>query len=160
VLYVGQVSLTEHTFTFMLRNSGDVLAEVEHADVVLRRRDGADLFLGLRSREASVRDALGVLARLLLAASVDRETRQRVAGALSASLPWTSFLPEDERAEFFDALTSTAAACAEVDNFEPLARLIEGWRATAEIHANPELGKLLRARPAGPPVKLRRPKAG
>ena len=89
------MAVVEHTFTFMLRNSGAVLAELEHSDVVLRRRDGEDLFLGLRSREQSVRDALGVLARLLLAASVDRETRQRVAGALSASLPWTSFLPED-----------------------------------------------------------------
>lgn len=157
--YVGRVSLTEHTFTFMLRNSGDVLAEVEHRDVVLRRRDGEDLFLGLRSREECVREALGALARLLLAATVDRDTRERVAGALSASLPWTTFLPPSERTEFFDALTSTAAACAEVDNFEPLARLIEGWRATAEIHANPELGKLLRAEHAGPQVRLKRPKA-
>jgi hypothetical protein len=43
----------------------------EHQDAVLRRRDGANLFLGLRSREESVRSALGVLARLLVAASLD-----------------------------------------------------------------------------------------
>lgn len=153
------MSLAERTLTFMLRNSGDVLAEVEHRDVVLRRRDGQDLFLGLRSREESVREALGVLARLLLAASMDAGTRQRVAGALSATLPWTTFLPEGERGDFFDALTTTAAACVEVDNFEPLARLIEGWRATAEIHANPELGKLLGVDHAGPAVKIKRPKA-
>lgn len=153
------MSLAEHTFTHMLRNSGDVLAEVEHRDVVLRRRDGEDLFLGLWSREESLRDALGVLARLLLAASVDPQTRQRVAGALSASLPWATFLPDDERAEFFEALTSTAAACVEVDTFEPLAHLIEGWRAAAEIHANPELAKLLGAKPSGPPVKIKRPRA-
>jgi hypothetical protein len=153
------MSLVEHTFTHMLRNSGDVLAEVEHRDVVLRRRDGEDLFLGLRSREESVRDALGVLARLLLAASVDPETRQRVVGALSASLPWTTFLPEDERSEFFEALTSTAAACVEVDTFEPLAHLIEGWRATAQIHASPELAKALRTKHQGPPVKVKRPRA-
>ena len=143
----------------MLRNSGDVLAEVEHRDVVLRRRDGEDLFLSLRSREESVRDALGVLARLLLAASVDPETRKRVAGALSASLPWTTFLPENERSEFFEALTSTAAACVEVDTFEPLAHLIEGWRATAEIHANPELAEVLSAKHVGPSLKIKRPRA-
>lgn len=143
----------------MLRNSGEVLAEVEHRDVVLRRRDGADLFLGLRSREESVRDALGVLARLLLAASVDPQTRRRVASALSAALPWASFLPEEERDEFFEALTSTAAACVEVDIFEPLAHLIDGWRATAELHANPDLAKVLSAKRSGPAVKLRRPKA-
>lgn len=95
------------------------------------------MFLGLASREESVRDALGVLARILLAASVDPDTRKRVTATLSASLPWTTFLPNDERAEFFEALTSTAAACAELDTFEPLARVIEGWRASAEVHANP-----------------------
>jgi len=153
------MSLVEHTFTHMLRNSGDVLAEVEHRDIVLRRRDGEDLFLGLRSREASVRDALGMLARLLLAASVDPKTRQSVAGALSASLPWTTFLPEDERSKFFEALTSTAAACVDVNTFEPLARLLEGWRATADVHANPELAKLLSVEHSGPPVRIKRPKA-
>lgn len=158
-MYVGRVSLAEHTFTHMLRNSGDVLAELEHRDIVLRRRDGEDLFLGLRSREASVRDALGMLARLLLAASVDPTTRQTVTGSLSASLPWTTFLPEDERSEFFDALASTAAACVEVDTFEPLAHLLEGWRATAEVHANPELAKLLSIEHTGPAVKIKRPKA-
>lgn len=152
------MSLVEHTFTHMLRNSGEILAEVEHCDVVLRRRDGEDLFLGLRSREESVRDALGVLARLLLAASVDPDTRQRVAGALTASLPWTTFLPEEEREEFFEALAATAAACVEVDTFEPLAHLIEGWRATAEIHANPKLDKLLKFPRSGPAVKVKRPR--
>ena len=159
-MYIRTVSVTEHTFTHMLRNSGEVLAEVEHGDVVLRRRDGADLFLGLRSREESVRDALGILARLLLAASVDPDTRERVASSLVASLPWTTFLPTDEREEFFAALTSTAAACVEVDTFEPLAHLIDGWRATAEVHANPDLAKLLSVEHVGPPAKIKRPKAG
>ena len=158
-MYIAGMRLAEHTFTHMLRNSGEVLAEVEHRDLVLRRRDGEDLFLGLRSREASVRDALGVLARLLLAASVDTDTRRKIAGALAASLPWTTFLPDDEREEFFGALTSTAAACVEVDTFDPLAHLIDGWRATAEIHANPELANLLRAERPGPAGKVKRPKA-
>lgn len=153
------MSLAEHTFTHMLRNSGEVLAEVERRDVVLRRRDGEDLFLGLRSREESVRDALGVLARLLVAASADPETRNRVADALAASLPWTGFLPDDERVEFVNALASTSAACVELDTFEPLAHLIGGWRATAEAHANPELAALLSMPRSGPAVKLKRPKA-
>jgi hypothetical protein len=153
------MSPSEHTFTHMLRNSGEILAELKHRDVVLRRRDGEDLFLGLRSREESVRDALGILARLLLAASVDPDTRRRVASALSASLPWTSFLPDDEREEFFESLTSTAAACVEVDTFEPLAHLIDGWRATAELHANPELAKVLSVSRSGPAVRIKRPKA-
>ena len=159
VMYVRHMSLAEHTFTHMLRNSGEVLAEVERRDVVLRRRDGEDLFLGLRSREESVRDALGILARLLVAASVDPMTRSRVAGALVASLPWAGFLPDHERVEFVNTLASTAAACVDLGTFEPLAQLIDGWRATAEVHANPDLVGLLNVPRSGPTVKLKRPKA-
>jgi hypothetical protein len=155
------MTMVEHTLSHMLRNSGDVIAEAEHQDVVLRRRDGADLFLGLRSREESVRSALGVLARLLVAASLDPTIRDRVASALTASLPWTSFLPPEERAEFFEALTTKGAACADLGTFEPLARLIDGWRATAEVHGVPELrAKLAEVGRTGPPVSIVRPEAG
>jgi hypothetical protein len=154
------MAMVEHTLSHMLRHSGDVIAEAEHQDVVLRRRDGADLFLGLRSREESVRSALGVLARLLVAASLDPAIRERVASALTVSLPWTSFLPADERGEFFEALTTKAAACVELSTFEPLARLIDGWRATAEVYEVPELRAKLEVEHTGPPVPIRRPEAG
>ena len=101
---------------------------------------------------------MGILARLLLAAGIDPETRRRVAGAVSSALPWAAFLPEDERAKFFEALTSTAAACVELDLFEPLAHLINGWRATAEVHANPELAELLDTPRSGPFANVKRPK--
>lgn len=159
-MYVRAMTVVEHTLSYLLRNSGDVIAEVEHQDVVLQRRDGADLFLGLRSREESLRSALGVLARLLVAASLDPATRDRVASALTTSLPWTSFLPERERAEFFEALTTRAAACVELGTFEPLARLIDGWRATAEVYGVPELRAKLEVDRSGPPVPIRRPEAG
>jgi hypothetical protein len=161
VMYISAMTMVEHTLSHMLRNSGDVIAEAEHQDVVLRRRDGADLFLGLRSRQEMVRSALGVLARLLVTASLDPSIRERVASALTASLPWTSFLPSGDRAEFFEALTTKAAACVELGNFEPLARLIEGWRATAEVYGVPELrAKLTEVERTGPPVPIRRPEAG
>jgi len=127
---------------------------------VCAARDGADLFLGLRSREESVRSALGVLARLLVAASLDPSIRDRVARALTASLPWTSFLPEQKRSEFFEALTTKAAACVDLGTFEPLARLIDGWRATAEVYGVPELRAKLEVERTGPPVSIHRPEAG
>ncbi|MGH3682657.1 MAG: hypothetical protein ACRDT2_20690 [Natronosporangium sp.] len=154
------MTVVEHTLSYLLRNSGAVIAEAEQQDVVLRRRDGADLILGLRSREESVRSTLGVLARLLVAASLDPATRDRVASALTASLPWTSFLPEPERAEFFEALTARAAACVELGTFEPLARLVDGWRATAEVYGVPELRAKLEVDRTGPPVPIRRPEPG
>gem|GEM_PF-1032163 len=158
VSYIVSMAPTEHTLTFLLRSSGDVLAEVAHGDVVLRRRDGEDLFLGLRSREESLRDTLGVLARLLASAG-NSSNSSSDASALTDSLPWTAFLPSEERNEFLGALRSTAAACADLDDFEPLARLVDGWRAAAEVHANPQLAKLLKSRPTGPTVGIKRPKA-
>lgn len=35
-------------------------------------------------------------------------------------------------------------AAAELDNFAPLAQLVDEWRATAEIHADPKLARRLR----------------
>ena len=62
--------------------------------------------------------------------------------------------------EFFEALTSTAAACAELDTFDPLAHLIDGWRATAEIHANPTArGPAGRPSILGSRREVKRPKA-
>ena len=37
----------------------------------------------------------------------------------------------------------------ELDNFAPLAQLVDEWRATAEIHADPKLARRLR-RPIAP----------
>ncbi len=152
--------MVEHTFTHMLRNSGDVLTEVERGDVVLRRRDGEDLFLGLRSREDSLREALGVVSRALLIATLDDKLRQQIFGGLTTALPWAMFVPDKEREDFFAALIRTAAACVDIDAFEPLARLIEGWRAAAEVHANPDLVQLLSEEHPGPAVPLSRPKIG
>ena len=160
VTYVVLMTVVEHTLSYMLRNSDDVIAEVEHQDVVLRREDGADLILGLRSREELIRSVLGVLARLLAAASLDPATRDRVASALTAALPWTSFLLDAERAEFFQALTARAAACVELDTYEPLAGLIDGWRATAEVYGVPELRAKLEVWHTGPPVPIPRPETG
>ncbi len=36
-------------------------------------------------------------------------------------------------------------AAAELDSFGPLAQMVEEWRATAEIHADPKLARRLRS---------------
>jgi hypothetical protein len=79
--------------------------------------------------------------------------------ALLDEFPWTSFLPKSDRVAFVDEFTRTVVAAAELDNFAPLAQLVDEWRATAEIHADPKLARRLRravaadgdlvARPAG-----------
>lgn len=61
--------------------------------------------------------------------------------------PWTSFLPKADWIDFIDEFTRAVVAAAELDNFAPLARLVDEWRATAEIHADPKLVRRRHLRP-------------
>lgn len=70
---------------------------------------------------------------------------------------WTECLPAHERAEYLAALSSTVDRCVDADDFEPLTRLVAGWRATAEVHGEPRLLALLDVEHAGPPVPVVRP---
>lgn len=151
------MAVAEHNLSYMLRNSGEILDEVQHRDVVLQRRDGEDLYLALRSRERGVRESLGILARLLRRAVDDDDTRPLLAKWLSDALPWTSFLPSEDREQFLIEFTRTSAACVDVDTYEPLVRSLEAWKATAEVYANPEILKLLDKRHRGHAVSLTRP---
>ena len=68
--------------------------------------------------------------------------------------PWVEFLPEADRESFLDDFPRTLAASAELDNFAALGRLLREWRATAEVHADPELARRLRTplKASGGPV--------
>ncbi|MBI4729264.1 MAG: hypothetical protein HY775_07135 [Acidobacteria bacterium] len=151
------MSTAEHSLSFLLRNSGVVLEEVEHRDVVLQRRDGEDLYLALRSRERGVRESLNVLARVLRAALHDEAARSAIARWLVDELPWTNFLPDADRQEFLSDFARTATACVEVDNYEPLIQSLRGWKATAEIYADPRVAAHLRRPHRGPSAPLKRP---
>ncbi len=154
------MAVIERSLSYMLRNSGAVLDEVEHRDVVLQRRDGEDLYLVLRSRERGIREGLKVLARIVRAALHDKGTRGVVTKWLAEELPWTSFLPEPDREDFLTDLARTSIACVEIEAYEPLVHTLAGWKATAEVYANPALLAALRREHEGPAVPVSRPVTG
>ena len=78
------------SFSGMLRNSGDVLHELEHADVLLHRRDGEDVMMVARHRESAVRDSLSMAVRGLGAVLADPDLAARVLDALADAMPWTA----------------------------------------------------------------------
>jgi hypothetical protein len=133
------------SFSGMLRNSGDVLHELEHADVLLHRRDGEDVMMVARHRESAVRDSLSMAVRGLGAVLADADLAGRVLDALADAMPWTAWLEPQDRASFARAFVSTAQACYETDYFEPLSRLLNRWKSSAEIAHDPELSALLAA---------------
>lgn len=114
----------------------------------LRRRGSADLALvraDQTDRDATVID---FTSRLLagLARSGESEAIRRV---LSEALPWSAFLPERDRDLLLSELIEVAQGSASLRNLGPIAVLLEQWRHSAEIHADPELYKQLTAEPGG-----------
>lgn len=141
--------MVERNFSELLRGSGEVLREAEHRDVLLRRRDGADMMLVDAEREAGVREALAMSIRILGALLIEKVTPDGLLDELANIAPWTSFLPVRDRESFLVEFLRTSMAAHDVDTYEPLAQLLREWKATAAVHADPRLLAELRA-PIGP----------
>jgi hypothetical protein len=137
----------ERSFSEFLRKSGDVLREVEEHDVLLRRRDGADLMLVRADREELVRDTVGLSSSLL--AWFARTHARELAEGLPEALPWLHFLPEADRKTFSDEFVPMLEACISLGSFDRLGVLLSQWRNTAYVWSRPELLDALRADQAG-----------
>lgn len=59
--------------------------------------------------------------------------------------PWVMFLPQDEVREFVGELVSTITADESIDNPTPVVQVIDAWRHTAEVLADPKLAAVLSA---------------
>lgn len=128
----------EATLTDFLRDPNAIVEQLEGRDVVLHRRNAADLHLSLRTRVESDEAAVGFLSRLLGRVLADEELRPRFAEAV-ATIPWVAFLPAGDRGSFVEDVVRTAEGAAELGTMAPLARLLVEWKATAAIHADPSL---------------------
>lgn len=128
----------EATLTDFLRDPNSIVEQLERRDVVLHRRNAADLHLSLRARAESDDEAVGFLARLLGRVLADDVMRRRFAEAVAA-IPWVSFMPVDEREVFVDEVVRTAEGAAELGSMAALAQVLNEWKATAAIHADPTL---------------------
>lgn len=137
----------EATLTDFLRNPNAIVEQLEGRDVVLHRRNAADLHLSLRTRAESDDEAVGFLARLLGRVLADETLRPRVADAV-ATIPWVAFLPAADRVTFVEDVVRTAEGAAELGSMAALAQVLTEWKATAAIHADPILALELK-RPIG-----------
>lgn len=138
----------EATLTDFLRDPNAIVEQLERRDVVLHRRNAADLHLSLRSRVQSDDEAVEFLARLLGRVLADDEIRGRLAEA-AAAIPWVTLLPTAERGMFVAEFVRIAEGAAELGSMAALAQVLIEWKATAAIHADPTLA-----------IELKRPIAG
>jgi hypothetical protein len=134
---------------------------------VLRRRGKPDIRISFETRRASASAAsAAVLARaeeaagLLLAAALATvsELSPRLPKLLAQRYPWIRFLPGDARQQFVREYVETLQACASIGNTARLDEVLNAWKATAEIHADPDLhAELTRPLPASTGARVPRP---
>lgn len=130
----------EIPFSQLLQHSGETVARLEKSHnrrVRLVRRDGEDLILASAKRAEAEAEIILATARILSAlVSLDDPVLLK---AFPAAFPWVKFLPAEDAHAFVEEFTETARACAELGSVAALSPIIEAWRVTAEIHADPEL---------------------
>lgn len=97
-------------------------------------------------RVLGVIDDIPIMARTtarLLQQLLSSSNEVQAAEALVNVYPWLEFLPADGQTKFVREYARTLNACAEIDVWAPLARVIREWKATAAIHADPTLHAIL-----------------
>jgi hypothetical protein len=62
---------------------------------------------------------------------------------LPAAFPWVRYLPKADVQAFVVELVETLERADSLGNPAPVANLVAAWRSTAEVHADPELAKIL-----------------
>ncbi|MDQ3765330.1 MAG: hypothetical protein M3460_28815 [Actinomycetota bacterium] len=70
---------------------------------------------------------------------------QIAAAALIDEFPWADVLPEQDQAQFVIDFVRAFQASAEMGQWTPLAQTVREWKATATVHADPELADQLSA---------------
>ena len=143
-----------------LREPTRVLPQVERGEVViLRRRDGPALRLGLESKAED--EKVGTeIAALVLAKLMPRMQRSLLVEALRPRLPWTRFLPPPALEEFGREFAETLEACASIGNMNRIAEVLADWKRTAETYADPALASDLRRPLPGTDTRVSRPARG
>lgn len=118
--------------------------------LLVRRRDAEDLVLTTVSRAEQVRQASSVTSRMFVALMQhDPGVRDLVTEILPEVFPWVAFLSRNEVREFIIELVATIRAADSIDNPTPVIQVVESWRHTAEVMADPELAAVLSAPSTG-----------
>ncbi|MBO0802847.1 MAG: hypothetical protein J2P25_07200 [Nocardiopsaceae bacterium] len=135
----------EANFSDLVNKPKDTLARLEgKRHLVLHRRDAEDLVL--MTAEQAEQDTAVVRDTTRLFTEMFRRDPMVMAMAvqvLPSVFPWVRHLPDDEKKEFAAEWLDTLSAAADMNNNAAVETLVAGWRATAEVYADPELYEIL-----------------
>ena len=133
----------EYTLTDLLRSPKVVTEATDRvSQLVIHRRNAPDLLLMRADRQHWVFEGAQAVARLLTATWIHLGAEDSIP-ALDEAMPWTVYLSEAGRAEFFAELSKALLASAELNNFAPVGQVLSEWKATAAIRVDPELADVL-----------------
>lgn len=110
---------------------------VSHS-IRLRRRDDVDLVVTTADRYEQEHQVIGMAVRLFGALVLHRDAESMLV-LLPDIFPWVTFLPGATHRTFLDEFVLTLRAALDMDNFAPVAQLINEWKHTAEVYADPTL---------------------
>lgn len=144
----------QYSFSTLLREPNTVTDGLDGGDVLIERRDGPDFVIRSYRRYEQESKALTVLAWSLSRLRTEELAQELVSG--DGPIPWVQFLPDEDRILFVKEFVSALRAAVEVGRFAAVAEVLDQWRNTAEVWADPELAAFLaRAvdEPVGSPVE-------
>lgn len=108
--------------------------------------DEEDLVLTTASRAAQISEVSSATTRLFLELMRhDDRVRTLVTEIVPKAFPWVQFLHKEDVHSFVVELVEALEGAESIDNPAPAAYVIEAWRHTAEVYADPELLAILSA---------------
>ena len=149
------MAVKTHPYSTFLRAPGQVLPDLEDGDVLLERRDEADIVIVRQERYLAAQFGMHTATQVLR--NFIKEDPEHTAELVAEQMPWLEWLPAHERLDCVNELLTNLAAGADTGTFEPFSRCVNEWRHTAEVWADPELAERLRSRFRGDGPVLDRP---
>lgn len=129
--------------TTFAREYASLLEQAPDDDFLLERRSGDPVLVRpLREARADLAVAQG-LAAMLRSMLSHVDGVELLDSTLDEVFPWARLLPPDVRAVFTGEAVGMLRACAALGRFGAYTDLIDSWKATAEVYADPELARRL-----------------
>jgi hypothetical protein len=135
------MTVTEAAFSDLINKPKATLLPLAGSSahsIRLRRRDDVDLMLTTADRFEQDHQVVVMAVRLFSVLVLHREVESMLA-LVPEIFPWVRFLPESDRRRLLEELIGVLQASQDFDTFAPVTQLINEWRHTAEVYADPDV---------------------
>jgi hypothetical protein len=124
------MTVRERTLTDFLRQTGEILPELERGEIILKRRDGADIVVMSRDHWQALAESLRFFAEVC---TKSQALSNSSSGSQSSwfAFPWIALLSEEDQNACVHELTQATVATLEFGRSSYLRETIDQWRATA-----------------------------